>query len=160
MAPVQTSYDTVHAPAYSGQVANEVGRDIVSKVVNETGGILPGRAVVLDGATKKIKYPTGAGDSLMGIVARTLEHEVGTAQVVIIPDKMEAPVLEAGNIWVEVEDAVVIDGSGFYRHTGGNEGMIRSDVDGGNAKIIDGSRFLSAAGAGGIAHLFIPYSAV
>ena len=58
---------------------------------------------------------------------------------------------------IPLEDAVAVEGAVFYRHTGGNEGLIRSDADGTNAKAINGAYFKTAASAGGIALAFIPY---
>lgn len=155
---VQTAYTIDHSAAYSGLPANEKGLDVISMVANAV--ILPGRVVVRVAATDVVKPPSAAGDKVMGVAIRALDQQVGTTQVLQYEDESMVAIAEAGEIWVEVEDAVVIGGLAYYRHTTSDFGMFRSDVDGGAAKVLGGGAYYtSAAGAGELAKVKLPYHA-
>ena len=151
---VQTSYDIDHSAAYSGLPANENGLDVKSMVANAV--ILPGRVVVRHAATDVCRPPGAADEAVMGVAIRTLEHQVGSTQVLQYEDEEMVAIAEAGEIWVIVEDAVVIGGAAFYRHTTSDFGLFRSDVDGGDAEALTGAYYTSAAGAGELARLSRP----
>lgn len=56
-------------------------------------------------------------------------------------------IMRSGRIWMIAEDAVTYGAPVFVRFTG-NEGQVRSDVDGGAAVALPGASFRSIAGAG------------
>lgn len=67
--------------------------------------------------------------------------------------KETVSVMEKGTVWVKVEDAVTPASSVFVRFQGGDEGLFRSDADGGDAAALADARFRIGAGAGGFALL-------
>lgn len=92
-------------------------------------------------------------DNVLGVSLRDQSRESSSSGDPQHEDKAVMPVLRKGRVWVYVEDAVTPDSDVFVRFQGGDEGMFRSDADGGDAAQLAGARFMSSAGAGELAQL-------
>lgn len=128
---------------------------MVTRVADESGGIAFGLYVSRDGDDDKVDLPAAAAD-------------VGTGGVALIDPTKEpsasgydngdvVSVMTEGCVWVAVEDAVTQGGDVFVRHTAGGSGVgsFRSDDDAGDASKLADAKYMSSAGAGELALLYL-----
>jgi hypothetical protein len=157
----QTSVSQDPAKAYEGQVENPESAEIITKVAE----------AALDSG---LGCKQGADDKgCLGVSGATDVTGRGFLGITIYdpskcptwPSGVTKPypigqlvsILRRGRIWVFVEEAVTPASAPFCRITanGGNTvlGRFRASADGGNAEAMSASRFVTSAGAGGLALL-------
>ncbi len=141
--------------AFAGLIADGMQpKDVVSKV-NVVAAVLLGYLVSLgaDG-DDSIIAPAAAGDvttTPIGVVMHSHAIESSPSGDPQWPIKSTPSILREGRIWVVVEDAVDAQAPAFVVHTGGDEGVFRSDVDGGNASALPGAKFVTSTTGAGLA---------
>lgn len=108
---------------------------------------------------KQVKLPGLAADITALVSKRGVALQVHTKENLAngnapsYKDKETVSVEEKGEVYVKVEDAVTPLSAVFVRFQGGDEGLFRSDADGGDAAELANARFKEGADAGGFALL-------
>lgn len=124
--------------------------------------IIAGRAVVRDtGADRSCRMPATGAVDFEGVAVfqqfPQFDDRLGAASEAKYPSGQEVPVLHAGVVLVEVEEAVAPGDAVYFRQTANGAltrlGLFRNDVDGGNCTLITGARFRTSASAGNLAEL-------
>jgi hypothetical protein len=133
------------------------GTLIVQDPNSDVSGINPFTTGLIDQSSSD--FPAAGPFSVLGVAISefTVEVPQGSEASNGYPAGKTMSVLRRGNIYVQVEDAVVAGGKVFARFaaSGGNTqlGAFRSDADGGTAKEVAGFRYKDSAAAGEIAIL-------
>ena len=135
------------------------GTAVVSEVTAPGGTDIGLGLVVVQGTgDNEARLPT-SGDTAtdaVGISVKNTDSEVNAGDPVLettfIPGSIVSAMQE-GAAFVFTEDAVVVNAAVFFRITAATlpdeqVGRVRSDVDGGDAVALFGSRFLTSAAAG------------
>ncbi len=132
----QTAY-TVTAPQDIPGLLGDPNSDahIRSFFNEEATAMEPGLAVEQGTLGNEILRPAGVGGDFVGITVWEHQEDRNLAADESIPaNGGRANVLSKGRIWVQVEEAIALADSVFYRHTaeGGNTelGRFRTDADG------------------------------
>lgn len=162
----QASHSSAPAVATEGQITD--GREVISAIVDSTNQTIKfGRAVTFKtmpapGSLPVVEVPDAAaeitGDAFAGIVVfdPTRELPAGANEFSGYVTGDVCSVLRRGKMMVISESAVSAYQQVFARHVAGageELGALRHDADGGDATAIPGSRFLTTAGAGGLAEI-------
>lgn len=158
---VQTTYTTEQEKAFEGQRADFGIIDIISKSA-EGSNIFPGRAVVQGTEDGQAKLPSALGEEFVGITEYTTagERETIGGEFYYLENK-EMNIVDFGRVWVYTETAVTYGDKVFYRFIAETApldviGRFRNDASLGNAIEISGAKFISTAGAGELALIWIP----
>lgn len=150
-----TSYPTTQAAGVAGQVADQTLRASRAVLNKEAAAIPFGVAVKKGAADREALLPSLAGDKVEGIAVFThATNQVGvTGGDIASGDAFD--ILERGRIFVKVEEAVVENDPVHVRYAGAGQkgGFRKSAVLNETFGPVKGARFLSSAGAGGIAIL-------
>lgn len=155
--PVQISYPLTMQPAFAGMKADS-GEDDVRTFVNaEATAEMPFGVAVAQGTTEPRAILPAAGTAkLVGVVLHSHDYDpfydLGTVGV---KPKLQVSVMNRGRVWVVVEEAVAVNDRAFVRFAagaGGTQlGAFRRSADTATALEARGWRYISAAGAGGLA---------
>lgn len=160
---MQLSYTDKHPAGRAGLVV-ERRRDSAAIQGEASAEVAFGRfvclkpAVVQNGDSPIITLPTATTSKLLGAVEFThvYSREFALGTVGVKPGEV-VKVLEAGCLWVQVETAVAVDDEAYVRvvvnGAADQLGIVRNAADGVNTIRLKGSRFRTAAAAGGVARL-------
>jgi hypothetical protein len=158
---VQLSYTAEQVKAFEGQRADFGIIDIISKSA-EGSNIYPGRAVVQGTEDGQAKLPSALGEEFVGITEYTTagERETIGGDFYYLENK-EMNVIDVGRVWVYAETSVTYGDKVFYRFTANIApldviGRFRNNSDTGRAIEIKGAKFISTAGAGELALVWLP----
>jgi len=161
----QTAYNTNMTVAVAGMFADSAGNPKkVSTYKNPDAEIPFGLGVVkVAGQPDQVALPTGASTaaSLLGIAHRDLTVELGQATLEnAYPVESAVAVMSRGRIWVRAEEAVAPTDAVYMRIASPGAapeaiGAFRNDVDGGDALLLTGCRFISYDATTGLAILEI-----
>lgn len=145
------------AVAFAGNPANKLGLQIEHRRAGEAlpeAGLWVGRGSGDD--ADEITLPDAQGEvdahERGGIVMFSATERDASGNLYSEDDPV--PVILAGDVWVEVEDAVTAGGDVFVRVTAGGgeqQGAFRSDGDGGDAFALPNATYITSAGIGGLA---------
>lgn len=103
---VQTTYNTTHAVAYAGQIANQEQSNLVSRTVETTAGIAFGKPVARGAADDGAIIWAGAG-SFLGVTVRDQSAKVDpTGALDGFPKGDSARIMTKGVVWVVAGEAV------------------------------------------------------
>ena len=102
MGTVQSTYPDTITNAYAGAIANQEPKTLISRTVEDSGGIAFGLAVMQGTADKGCVVSDG--DAFLGVVVRTQSVEDGSFEGVAYRD--EARIMTKGVVWVTVSGAV------------------------------------------------------
>jgi hypothetical protein len=152
----QTAYTQEPAVALEGMLVDaSFDKDIVSGIAEvditfgkfvfrSAAGAADDRPPVVDvpDLTTDVTGPLLIGVALSDVTIEQAATPVGW------PANSTVRIMRSGRVWMVTEDAVTYGAPVFVRFNGGNEGGVRSDVDGGNAVALPGASFRSIAGAG------------
>lgn len=124
-----------------GQLAYGADNNLLSRsyVLQNAATVKPGYAVVYDAVNDSAMLPSGASQAFLGIAFDdgTLPIEVTSYEAAVYPNM---PVLKRGSVWVKISQDVDPSKDVCFQHTdnGGakNPGVLRADVDGGNATLL------------------------
>ena len=106
-----------------------------------------GLMVVQDAASDHdCDLPAGAAEVVLGMSVYRAAKEEGTSAFYDATEQVT--ILKKGKGFALCETACTKGGQVFVRHTGGNEGQVRNDADGGNATALPGARFDETGVAG------------
>lgn len=152
----QTSYGESFALGFRGQPLGVGPEQIAGKTAEEAMNF--GVAVVQGTEDREVLLPSTGSQRCLGVTLRSnYFRDDGAATDVLATEPVN--VLEQGEVYVLVEDAVSAGGAAYFRHTanGGNTelGRFRSDADSSNADLLPNAHFKTSADAGGIAVLKI-----
>lgn len=168
MSP-QTTYQETPNVARLGGLAHA---ENTKKSTGYSDELIPfGRLVSYDAAFEKVKLPAAATDILdantesrpvVGIAIATLDIEdqvantlgVNNVNAAAYPIKNAIPILRDGDVWVWVEEAVVLTDQVFVRYTasGVNKpGNFRTDADTATAALLKGAKFVTETSGAGLA---------
>lgn len=151
---MQTEYKDNQEKAFAGLLTDMAPNYIHSLLNEEAAAVGFGRGVLQGTADDQFLLPSGDILKFQGITIHS--HNFENQGVDGIPVKGMASTMKKGVCWVVAEDTVAKGEGVFLRHTGGNEGGFRSDVDGANATQITGAEWMSSAGAGEFAQVYLP----
>ena len=137
-------------------IGNLVGAGTLLEVTAPRVGtpIPAGRAVVRNAVDTQVMQLPGAGSvsaDLLGIVIR--KHAYPTANnndAVSVPIGEHGEVMFRGEVYVEVDSAVVAGGNVFIRVANGVLGIARADNAGGDAVQLLNAKFIQAGGIGDV----------
>jgi hypothetical protein len=115
---MQTSYSNEMPVASKGMLADLGPKDVLSAVVEISGGILVGSGVVEGDDALHIKLATAQNQIFRGVVLATHTKEQATNGDVKLAQKATANLLQKGRVWVEV-GAEVASGDDAYLDVGG-----------------------------------------
>ena len=153
----QTSTPTIEmSKGISGQLASGIEPKKIATSIAKAAAMVIGRLAVYDQANgdDAVKAPAATGDITnltKGIVLLAYSQEVTDDASPVWPQNSALPVLQKGEAYVAVEDAVAAGNPVFARHAAGNLGAFRSDADGGDATLVPSAVFKSSTTGAGIA---------
>lgn len=156
----QTTYNTDLAIGFEGQLQESPNRDCLSRVWENATSAPYGIAVArgTDPDLEVDHAPDAAGD-ILGVLSHSHANEVGADDLNQADQGKLVNVLHQGRVLVKVEDACTPASSVFVRVAAGGGGTqlgaFRTDADTATARAASGMRFLTSAGAGGLAVLEI-----
>ena len=136
---MQLSYQTNHAPAFEGMLADTGPRDVGSYTNADAAVIGYGVGVKQGGSDETCARPTAASDALLGVLVHNQMSRGG------VRPKGTADVLRKGRICVCPEQAVSPADPVFWRVTSDATealGRFRRDADGGKAVQINNARWV------------------
>jgi len=148
MAVVQNSYSETLRPGVAGLVANMTNADGDTRIVETAGGIPFGVAVGQGAAARGAVLGAAAAAGFVGISIRDVTLDSSPADRYLLNDSIA--VLTEGDIWVVVGGAVAAGQDVTFAAATGVLSSTAADV--GNFAIA-GARWMTAAGAGGLAVL-------
>lgn len=164
---IQLTYNTSQGAAFAGLLASESFATSLRSAINgdpQTNGIPFGLAMAAGAAPaqgavdRKVILPVAADVEFLGIGVHThAVNNIGLGSGANgMPQLGQISLLDIGDIWVKVEEAVLVDGPVFVRFTsdGGSNtqiGSFRTSVDSARAVRLAGAKYLTAAAAGGYA---------
>lgn len=138
---MQLSYETNHAPAFAGALADIGPRDVVSRTSEDAAPIAYGLGVKQGASDETCALPTAASDTLLGVLVHNQMFRDGVLA------KGTADVLRKGRIYVAPEQEVTPSDPVFWRVTSDASeavGRFRRDDDGGKAIAIPNARWASS----------------
>ncbi|HMG49875.1 MAG TPA: hypothetical protein VK597_04715 [Inquilinus sp.] len=148
MAVVQNSYSETLRPGVAGLVANMTNADGDTRIVETAGGIPFGVAVGQGAAARGAVLGAAAAAGFVGISIRDVTLDSSPADRYLLNDSIA--VLTEGDIWVVVGGAVAAGQDVTFAAATG----VLSSVAGDGANFaVAGARWMTAAGAGGLAVL-------
>lgn len=149
MPPVQTSVSVSPARGQAGTLYDaSLMRDVVSKVAQTSGGAKIPFGSWVKIADENCQLPASAGDVTSGRGGIVLRSDAVPSDSGGYSDGDVVPVLVFGRCFVTTEGSVSQFAQAYVRHTDGQQGAIRQDVDGGDASAAPGLQFYEAASAG------------
>lgn len=141
-AVVQSTYTERMQPAVAGMIANMTTCDVDTRIVENSDGVPFGRAVGRGVADRGCRLGAGAATDFLGISVRDVTLAPVTADSAYVDEYQQralAGILFRGDIWVQVESAVV-DGADVTFNT--LTGKLSSAAAGGSQFAITGARWL------------------
>ena len=122
---------------------------------SSSGSNLPvGRAVVRNSSDSQVMELPGAGSvsaDLLGVTVRKHAYNVPSNNAeMIIPLGSFGEVLYQGELYVEIDDAVVAGDPVYARVANGTLGIFRNDADGGDAVLLASAKFIEAGSSGDV----------
>lgn len=132
---MQTTMTDAPAAGLAGMIADTGNREIVSRIVEDAGGIAPGTFVTKGTADYHAAQIDAAGDVssagvLLGVAVLDTSRAPGTPQYA---QNDQIPILRKGRIWVQSETAQAYGATPYIRHAtsvnGSIVGLIRNDAD-------------------------------
>ncbi len=148
----QTSYAINQVTGNAGQLADSGFHDVISKLVQEAGGVNPGLGVVQGTLDEQALLPNASGNLFLGL-ALVSEAQVG--QLHVFQGAMN--VLRKGRAWVSPESAVVPGSAVYVRYSanGGNTvlGSFSAVSDSGHNFLVPNAVFMTSAAAAGLAQI-------
>lgn len=157
----QTTYNTDLTNAFAGMLADLSPRNDMLSRHWENATSAPYGIGVADGTDpdRQVDHAPDAAGKLRGVLVHSHDNEVGADDQNLVDENRAVSVLNAGRIYVEVEEAVTPASVPHLRvaaGAGGTQlGAWRASVDAASARATTGTRFLSSAGAGELAILEI-----
>lgn len=163
----QLSYNRTMPVAFAGMKGTSAEDTVRSFVSAEATEEIPfGVGVVLGAAANKAVLPTDAATAAKFVGVALHSHNYASPEQLGdtgIKPKVPISVLEEGDVWVTVEEAVVAGDRAFMRYdagAGGTQlGAFRKSADTATALELKGCRYLTAASGGGLALLRVSVSA-
>lgn len=167
---VQLTYNTSQGAAFAGLLGSDSQAQSIRSYINgdsQTNGIPFGLAMVAGTAPaqgavdRKVVLPTAADGEFLGVGVHTHAMNnigLGSSGSNGCPQLGQLSVVDFGDVWVKVEEAVLADDPAYVRFTsdGGSNtqiGSFRKSVDSGRAVRLPGAKYLTAAAAAGYALL-------
>ena len=153
----QTTYPTKPAVSFNGMLADLVDHDMTSKVNLDPGGAIPFGVAVKNGADDTTAVlPTAGNDKICGIAVHSHAYDnAALANSLGVPAGDMINNLKRGRVWVNVEEAVAVNGAVRVRTSanGGNTqlGAFRTTADAGHSGLLPNARFKSATTGAGLA---------
>jgi hypothetical protein len=152
----QTSYATAQSAAFPGMLADSTAKQTESFFNAEASAEIPFGVMVKQGTGDfTCNLLAAITDNIVGISHHSHTYEYGTTGGGVVP-KDPVNVLTKGRVWVTVEDACTPASTVFTRAvaTGAEvKGAFRATADGTDTIQLYGARFITSAGAGGLAML-------
>lgn len=154
----QTSYAAAPGIGFPGQIADNAPTDVITRANGESSAGIPfGVAVAFGVNDSEAILLVDANSKIAGIAIRSHAYDpnfdLNTSRD-LAPNAVFA-IGRKGHFYVTVEESVAPGDPVFVRHTanGGNtqKGAFRKSSDSSNAVEITRAKYLSTAGAGGIA---------
>jgi hypothetical protein len=155
----QTSYSASSAVAFAGLLGDSSPNKTVHKKNAESVDIPFGIAVVRGATENAALLPAAATDEIVGVSVHTAWAEnQGMSSANGIDNGDQFTVIQEGDVWVKVEEAVSAGDVAFIRFTsdGGDntqKGSFRKSADSGRARKLKGAKYEIGASAGGYAML-------
>lgn len=141
---VQTTYNTTHAVAYAGQIANQEHSNLVSRNVETPAGIAFGKPVARGAADDGAILWAGTG-SFLGITVRDQSARVDpTGALEGFLKGESARIMTKGVVWVVAGEAVA-DGDAVYLTSAG--AFMKTTT---SNTAVAGAVFDTTAGSGGL----------
>lgn len=136
---MQLVHATTRTIGREGAIADASDRDILTRLVEASAGLKPGRVVTQGTAARQTRVPVLTGE-VSGLVVEGISvydpgREPGGTNGEYLQNE-PVPVIRRGRVWMIAEDAVAEGTAVFVRFTstGGEEdGRVRSDADSGDA---------------------------
>ena len=156
MPAIQTTVADTHTKARAGLVAN--GRPYAVETGIASGDTGFGVALVRGAGEREVQIAQGTQDgdhlstSFVGISCRDGNLRIENADPTVLKDGDPVPVLVHGEIYVTVKAAVAVGADVTFDAAG----ALSSEAPAAGQSKIPGARWLSAAGAGALARVFIP----
>jgi len=156
---MQLTYNMTPRTARKGMI-NTIGPHFIRTAINKQAASIPYGVAVskkAGGDDNEYALPTAASPKVEGITVFEHNERVPANGVfnVEIADGQPFNLLEKGFATVEVEEAVTQGDIAYVRHTANGLrtqlGAFRKSDDAGTAAIVRGARYLTSAGAGGLA---------
>ena len=168
----QTSYALTMSTAYEGGRASSEDAKILPGLNKDVIELPFGRAVVLGSTTglgpndvMPVIAPVDANSVLIGVAMHSHAHDPNNTNGVPVGDMLN--VITEGDVWVQVEQAVVPGDAVYFRHTVASGtgtsialGRFRKDADTAKATQIVNAKWLGKAAAGEIVALRLGASVV
>jgi hypothetical protein len=160
MAPIQTTYGYDFPVGFAGQLAGQNDAEIVSGVLEGAVNIPFGVGLKKGASDDGYVLPAGGGDLIEGIAIHSHSRDnQGSATMVPATAGVLVTqgfnVLRRGNCYVLVEEAVSAHDPVYCRYAAGGGGSqlgsFRKSADTATAGLVKGAKYLTSAGAGGIA---------
>lgn len=158
---IQTSFATSHSVARAGDQTDASPADAIRaclSATDQTAGLfvcydVAARPTGYDAMNTPVTVPSAAGDVTGTIGVGFILRADNRIDAVTLSAGKVFDVLETGRIWVKVEEAVAFGDPVFIRYAaGGNgKGSARKSAGTSEAAQLAGARFISAAGANGLA---------
>ncbi|MDR6290004.1 MULTISPECIES: structural cement protein Gp24 [Inquilinus] len=148
MAVAQSSYSETLRPGVAGLVANMTNADGDTRIVETAGGIPFGVAVGQGAAARGAVLGAAAAAGFVGISIRDVTLDSSPADRYLLNDSIA--VLTEGDIWVVVGGAVAAGQDVTFAAATGVLSSVAAD---GANFAVAGARWMTAAGAGGLAVL-------
>ncbi len=146
---MQLVHNTIPEIGREGAIADASSRDILSRLVEASAGLKPGRVVTKGTATRQVRVPVLTGEVTGGVVMGISVYDAGREPGGTNGEYEQyevVPVLRRGRVWMLAEDAVAEGGAVFVRFTSAGaeeDGRVRSDADGGDAVALPGAVYRS-----------------
>ena len=152
----QTAYSVNQGVALEGGLYDIGDNDILSYLVQDSGGILFGKGVAQGTADDQAKLPAAAADvtdKFLGISQAVQGIEADSSGVVKYVQKAAMGVVRKGRVWVKVEEAVAPHDPVYCRYAAGGLGVgsFRKSTGTSEAALVSGAKYLTTAGANGLA---------
>jgi len=148
----QTSVTAVPAKTIEGMLDGDV-HDVVSGIVDQTGGIRPGRACLRTAnGSFAAALPSGAGSLTTNVLGVSLHSQKAlinpsSSDNEVYEDDDQIPLLRHGRVWVKSEEAVTPASPVFVRVASGGGGTqigaFRASADTATAVAWTAAKFLT-----------------
>lgn len=146
----QTNYSLTQPIGIQGQLADMGENDVVSRLVQDVGGIRMGLAVVYGTNDDQCKLPSASTDKVLGMVLAEQTHVSST-----LAQKDAASILRKGRAYVVTEAACVPGDAVQVRYSANGlntvAGSFTNTVDAGHTINLPDAQFMSTTAAGGLA---------
>jgi hypothetical protein len=151
----QTSYTASPAVAYAGLEGDIQPARKAAKVNEESSAIPFGVAVKRGTSENKAKLPATAADEIIGVVLSTYAADnQALAQAAGVAAAGQMTIIEEGDVFVKVEEAVAVGDQVFVRFASGSGtqlGAFRKSIDSSTARRLPGAVYETAAAQDGYA---------